>query len=120
MQNSTERLPIARTVPLKGEMHTINCVHCRTPLDADTPICPSCGKNSQATPLSQSFTKAAAPTSKGVGWGTITLVVLSVILAGAGFVNLSEATLGVGGIALACWFAILARMSQAGDHRLGK
>jgi len=32
-------------------------------------------------------------------------------------VSLSEATMGVGGIALACLVAIWARMSQAGDHR---
>lgn len=44
----------------------------------------------------------------------------SVALAGAGFWNLTEATKGVGLIALALLFAVFARIAQAGhfDERL--
>ena len=48
----------------------------------------------------------------------ILLLVLAVCAWLAGLVTLSNATVGVGGIATACFFAILARMAQADDqHR---
>ena len=46
----------------------------------------------------------------------IILIVLALIAAGAGFWNLTDATLGVGLIGLACFHAILARLAQADHH----
>lgn len=54
---------------------------------------------------------------KGVGWATISLTLLSIPCAFLGVLQLSDATVGVGLIAVGCYFAILARMAQAGDHR---
>jgi len=45
------------------------------------------------------------------------LVALALIIAAAGFLNLSNATLGVGIICFACLLAILARIAQAAEHR---
>lgn len=47
---------------------------------------------------------------------TVLCVIASVLLAGYGFMNLTEATQGVGIICLACLFGIWARIAQAGFH----
>lgn len=47
---------------------------------------------------------------------TTLLVVLSLGLGFLGFAMLSEATSGVGAIALGCLIAILARIQQASEH----
>jgi hypothetical protein len=44
------------------------------------------------------------------------LIVLAVILGALGLLFTSQATLGVGLIALACLIAILARIAQASHH----
>lgn len=46
----------------------------------------------------------------------VAFVIISIIGAGIGFLLLSEATLGVGVIALSIWVAILARLGQAAEH----
>jgi hypothetical protein len=48
---------------------------------------------------------------------TAVLVILSILFAVFGVLNLSSATLGVGILVMACWFAILARLAQADAHR---
>jgi hypothetical protein len=48
----------------------------------------------------------------------ILLVVVAILVAIAAFLNLSQATLGVGLMAFACFLAIFARMVQADNqHR---
>ncbi len=44
-------------------------------------------------------------------------LLLSAVVALFGFTMLTQATNGVGAIALACWLAIVARIAQASDHR---
>jgi len=46
----------------------------------------------------------------------ILLVLLALLIGPAGFMLLSNATTGVGVIALACLFAILARIAQAAEQ----
>ena len=48
------------------------------------------------------------------------LFFISVILAFSGVKNLSEATLGVGILALACFLGIITRILQAEIHHKGK
>jgi hypothetical protein len=46
----------------------------------------------------------------------ILLLVIGFIVLLIGFFNLSNATIGVGICAIACFFAILARIAQANKH----
>lgn len=46
----------------------------------------------------------------------ILLVILAFIALGIGLFTLSEATMGVGILAVGCFFAILARIAQASHH----
>ena len=46
----------------------------------------------------------------------IILIILSIIALVIGVFNLTNATLGAGVIAIACFFAILARIEQANSH----
>jgi uncharacterized membrane protein YiaA len=46
----------------------------------------------------------------------IVLLVIAFIVLIIGFFNLTNATLGVGICAIACFFAILARLAQASSH----
>ena len=46
----------------------------------------------------------------------VALILLGLLALVLGFFQLSEATLGVGGIAVACFFGILARLAQAARH----
>jgi hypothetical protein len=48
------------------------------------------------------------------------LVLCAVVLAAIGALALSEATMGVGLIALACFFGIMARLYQAARQSTGK
>jgi hypothetical protein len=43
-------------------------------------------------------------------------LLVSVLFLGGGILSLSQATLGVGSIAIACLFAIFARIAQAASH----
>lgn len=51
---------------------------------------------------------------------TIVLVAISVILALAGALSLTQATLGVGVICLGVAFGVWARISQAAEHKKEK
>jgi tryptophan-rich sensory protein len=44
------------------------------------------------------------------------LVVIAILAVGYGLISLSQATLGVGMIAIGCFVAILARLVQAAEH----
>ena len=46
----------------------------------------------------------------------VILILLGLLALVFGFFQLSEATLGVGGIAIACFLGILARLAQAARH----
>ena len=48
------------------------------------------------------------------------LIVLAVIAFLGGVTNLSQATMGVGGIASACFFGICARIAQAQRHETAR
>ncbi len=47
----------------------------------------------------------------------VILILLGLLALVFGFFQLSEATLGVGGIAIACFLGILARLAQAARHQ---
>ena len=47
----------------------------------------------------------------------VILIILALILAGAGIFSISQATLGVGLLACACFLGILARIAQAAKHQ---
>jgi hypothetical protein len=49
----------------------------------------------------------------GIPAGSIVLLLIALLAAGIGFISLSEATMGVGMIAVACLLAIIARIMQA-------
>lgn len=44
------------------------------------------------------------------------LLILSILALGFGILSLSQATMGVGFCAVACYLGIVARIVQAGDH----
>lgn len=44
------------------------------------------------------------------------LVIIAILAVGYGLLSLSQATLGVGMIAIGCFVAILARLVQAAEH----
>lgn len=48
---------------------------------------------------------------------SIFLTIVALIFGVAGFLNLSEATLGVGLIAIGCLFGIVSRIAQASKHQ---
>lgn len=50
------------------------------------------------------------------GFLMVVLVCIGMLSALMGMASLSQATEGVGGIALACFFGILARIAQAAHH----
>jgi hypothetical protein len=45
------------------------------------------------------------------------LLILALIIAGFGMMSLTQATMGVGILAIACLFAIFARIAQASAHQ---
>ena len=47
----------------------------------------------------------------------VILILLAILLAGAGIFSISQATLGVGLLAVACFLGILARIAQAAKHQ---
>jgi len=47
---------------------------------------------------------------------TTALVILALLVLGAGVLSLSQATLGVGLIGIACFLGIMARLAQAEAH----
>jgi hypothetical protein len=51
-----------------------------------------------------------------MGGLSVMLVVVSLLCLLGGVASLSQATMGVGGIATACFLAILARIAQASAH----
>ena len=61
------------------------------------------------------ITRASLPAKNGDVMSAI-LMILAIIAAIAGAMSLSQATLGVGTIALACFLGILARLAQAEAH----
>src|SRR5688572_28978235 len=54
--------------------------------------------------------------SKGAAMVTFFLVVVALLAVLWGLLTLTQATQGVGAIAIACFLVILARLAQAGDH----
>ncbi|WP_208588000.1 hypothetical protein [Xanthomonas fragariae] len=44
------------------------------------------------------------------------LVIISILAVAIGVLSLSQATMGVGVIAIGCFIAILARLAQASEH----
>lgn len=52
----------------------------------------------------------------GQGGGLPLLLIVSILFLAGGMVSLSDATLGVGSVAVGCAFGILARIVQAGRH----
>lgn len=94
----------------------VRCPHCDGINAIEATLCQACGKGLRDALTNQAASHVTT-TARGVGWGTITLCGLSVLTGFAGVMFLSEATMGVGFVALACLLAIWARMSQAGDHK---
>ncbi|WP_155292130.1 hypothetical protein [Xanthomonas vasicola] len=47
---------------------------------------------------------------------SVALVVIAVFAVAIGVLSLSQATMGVGVIAIGCFIAILARLAQASEH----
>jgi membrane associated rhomboid family serine protease len=56
---------------------------------------------------------------KGASAGTIGLILVSIAAVAFGVLMLSDATSGVGLIALGIWFGVMARIAQAGNHYFG-
>lgn len=88
----------------------ITCPHCGASQPRGPATCDGCGK-----PLAGG--KSVARTglkARGANSGVVVLIILSLIAALAGFVSLTQATAGVGGIAIAILLAVYARIAQAG------
>ncbi|MGS0516354.1 hypothetical protein ACQR5T_20955 [Xanthomonas oryzae pv. oryzicola] len=47
---------------------------------------------------------------------SVALVVIAILAVAIGVLSLSQATMGVGVIAIGCFIAILARLAQASEH----
>ena len=58
------------------------------------------------------------PKSSSAGATTLFVLAMiaSIVFLLGGFVSMSQATIGVGSVAIACYFAILARIFQASAH----
>jgi len=90
----------------------VRCPHCDAINDLESDVCIRCGESLKVV----SSPELASTPKKGAGGFTVLLLVGSTAAALLGLVTLSEATMGIGVIAFACWLAIMGRISQAGDQ----
>jgi len=92
------------------------CPYCGREVERTDKVCPHCQKRITASSLLADPPGGGAPVPAvpvGVPTSTSVLLLFAVGLGGLGFLMLSEATRGVGMIALGCLLAVWGRIFQA-------
>ena len=87
------------------------CPQCGTAVPLTVPKCPRCGTAQGGKAL------LAQPPVETVGALALLLLMGACLCAGVSLLFMSQATFGVGIMALACFLAICARIAQAARHR---
>ena len=109
--NCGRPLAEASTTPLPQ----VRCAACGALNVQGRAICQKCEKELRdAERLTTAAPEAAAFKARNQNVGMVVFLIVSVVTAVLGFLSLSNATAGVGGIALAILFAVYARIAQAG------
>lgn len=98
----------------KKPLPQVKCLDCGALNVGTRDVCHNCGKELSSAKLMAPPGKAPRLKQRSTNAGMFILLLLSLLAAAAGFVSLSEATAGVGGIALAILLAVYARIAQAG------
>lgn len=93
------------------------CHFCQEPIEASATVCPHClkslipGRAPEPVRAPERIDRRSSPMPRAAVW---MLLAMALVVTIGGLFALSQATLGVGSICIACFLAILARIAQAG------